>query len=141
MGKGRVISGAHLLCYFNSRVVGAVTKIELNIQQNRKAIGGIDSMQDYELAPTRSSVGGTVTMWRTIGDGGVEGRGIAAPQNSLAREKYFQLIIKERSSGTIVFQADRCSVDNQQIVMQAKALVLVTFAFKGISCGNEASAT
>lgn len=140
MARARTISGAHLILYLNGRPYSLATGFSFQVITSRKAIYGVDSGEPYEIAPTTSKVTGQINLIRTIGDGGLEGSGIAAPLENVPREKYVTITLIERSSDTVVFQADQAAVVGQSWNVEAKSLMRGSMQFEAIDWSNEATA-
>lgn len=137
---GSVVTSPHLICFLNGRMFGEANKVEWDIRTPKVRKGGIDSVVDHELAPTKNEVAGSVGMYRIRGTGGLEGFGVVAPFNANPREKYFSILIVNRLDGTTVFRADRCSVTSQRWGVEAKGRMHGTFSFEALEYGNEITA-
>jgi hypothetical protein len=138
MGKSLIITGARVVCYINGQKFGRVSSFRWDSATPRKAIYGLDSSEPYELAPLPSRITGSLTVYRTVGDGGLEGSGIVAQFADIPREKYFSLTLIERSSDTVVFRADDCAVTNQSWDVPSKGVMMGNFSFEALSWSNEA---
>jgi hypothetical protein len=103
----------------------------------RKQIRGIDSNIAYELAPTTSTLTGSLELYRLNNDGGIEGYQITVPFEDLPSEKYFSIQLINRKTDTTIFQADHCSVESQNWQTSAKGIVTGSVSFTAISWQNE----
>jgi hypothetical protein len=139
MASQRVLSGAGVTVEINGTDWGVITAVQLQMNTPHKPIPGIDSIENFELAPTSATVSGTIALLRVLGDGGLEGREITSKQPDVIYEKYFQLRLTERATGKLLFQANRCVVESQQWSYQTRALVQGSFSFTGLSWGSDAS--
>jgi hypothetical protein len=92
----------------------------------------------YALDPVAARVSGTISVLRLQGTGGLQGRGIVAPFEHLAREKYFALLIISRVTGKKVFQADFCKCTSESWSIVARQRVQGQFNFSAIESSNEA---
>lgn len=140
MSRARVLVGAHVTCYINGQLFGRVSNFQFRSQTTRKPLYALDSVDPVELAVTQSRVTGTMQLYRTVGDGGAEGAGIAANFDDLPREKYFTVQLIERGSDTILFQAELCSVVSQTWNFPSKGLITGSVEFEAISWSNEIKA-
>lgn len=133
----RTITGAHVICYVNGARFGRVTSVIWKSATPRKAIYGLDSVDPHELAPTTTRISFTVNLLRTIGDGGAEGAGMAANYEDLPREKYFTMQLVDRSTDTVLFQAQYCSVTMQSWSIPIKDKVTGVLEAEAITWSNE----
>jgi hypothetical protein len=133
----RIITGAHVLCFINGSVLGRVKSVTFAPSIAPDTIRGVDSNLPYELADGPASLSGTIGLWRTIGDGGAEGPGIATPFAQLPRGKYLHLVLLERISDTIVFEAPRCRITSQHWEIRPKVMVEGALSFEAIGWNNE----
>lgn len=137
----RLVTAAHLLVYINGRPYGRCAGLVYDITSPASEIRGIDSIDPYELGPSRVDVVGNMTIFKTIGDGGVEGAGMNASHHHLPKGKYFSIQLIERLSRTTMFKAEKCKVVSQRWNIEPKLLVRGNVTFKAISWSNEVSDT
>jgi hypothetical protein len=133
MAQSTLLQGAGVIVQINGTTWGVVTGVQLNLQDGHKTIQGIDTLQTFEIAPTNISISGTVSLLRTLGDGGLEGRGLLPGHSNVIYEKYFTIRLVERATSKLLFQADECIVESQQWSYNARSLVQGTFTFTGLS--------
>lgn len=133
----QIVTGANCILYVNGKPFARVSQFRWTIQTPSKEIRGIDVPTVMEFAPTLIRVAGSMTLWRTKGDGGVEGAGLAPIQDELPRGKYFSLMLIERITDTVLFRCDQAKVEHQDWDARTKALVQGTVAFVGITSSNE----
>jgi len=136
---GNIVVSAQVVCYINGKIYGKVTGFSFNSSTPKKEIRGIDSAEPYELAPTITSLSGTVNVLRLIGDGGIEGDQIGESFENVINERYFTLLLIERQRNTILFKADQCSVVSQSWDIPAKGICSGSISFIGITWQNEAT--
>lgn len=134
---GIIITGAHLIVYINGRPFGRVNHFMYAASTPSKEIGGIDTVELLELAPTVSRVRGVMNLWRTKGDGGAEGAGMAATSIETLRSKYFSIMVVERTSDTIVFRADHARIEDQSWDGVVKDFMKGIIAWKALTWSNE----
>lgn len=123
--------------YINGQPYGLVTDFAWTAETPKKPLYTIDVMEALELAPTLTKVTGSLGVMRITGTGGLEGAGMAAPQSALSRERYFSLVLKDRSTDVIIFQALRCSVTSQHWQANARGFLTGTVQFEAIDWANE----
>ncbi len=140
MAKAKATIGAGFKLYINNRIFGIATGFEWSSEAGRKAIYGLDSVNPFELAPGANSVRGKVDCIRIRLDGGLEGRGIAAPSNGqdILSEKYISIVLVDRLTDTVVFRCDQCAVQSQSWRTDTKNIMRGNFSFLGIEWSNEA---
>ncbi len=139
MTRAKTITGANLNAFINGVHVGQVTGLGWSSTENRRELYAIDSSLPQEFIPGTTRVQGQLQLLRTVGDGGVEAMGIAATLEQYVRERYFQLLIVERSTDSVVFRADNCSLLNQSWSVQARGILQGSIDFVAQSWSNESS--
>lgn len=135
--RAQTIATAGVILKVNGRTFGRVRTFEYAVDSPKKAIYGVDSLEPFELAPMQTKVSGKMTLYRTVGDGGVEGAGMAGILEEIPKEKYFSLLLLELISGTVVFQANYCSVLRQSWSVGEKGLVGGAVDFEALDWSNE----
>jgi hypothetical protein len=139
MTRAKTVAASNLNAFINGIHVGQVTGWSWSSSENRREYYGLDSSQPQELIPTVTRVAGQLQLIRTIGDGGVEAMGVAATLEQYVRERYFQLLLVERGTDSVVFQADNCSLLNQSWSVQARGILTGQIDFVAQSWSNETS--
>lgn len=132
------IVGAHLLCFINGQILGEARDVEWSGDTPRIARRGIDSSFASEISTTTVECSGQLAVYRLHASGGLEGKGIVAPQIRIHRENAFSLLLIDRATGLAIAQADHCFVQKQQWHAGAKSQLLGTFSFIGIEMQSEA---
>jgi hypothetical protein len=77
-------------------------------------------------------VSGTMTIFRLKKENGIEGVGMIAQWANLTMEKSFDLALSDRSTDSIIFHLENCSVESQRWSVTTKGYVLGTVAFSGL---------
>ncbi len=139
MTRARSIVAANVICYVNNRPFGKVTGFSFSSATPREPINGIDSIDPFELAANTTRVTGSLTLVRTLYDGGAEGAGMTTDFERLPQEKYFSILLVERLSDTVLFQANHCSVNQQSWGASAKGVMTGQVEFEALSWTNEAT--
>lgn len=140
MGQSRLITSARLLVYINGRLFGRCNSFSINSVTPIKEIETIDVQFPLELAVARVRVGWTMGVLRTIGDGGLQGAGVIAPQAVLSRQRYFTLQIVERQSGLTFFQSVYNMAGSEDWNVVVKQIVAGSVTGSGILWTNETAA-
>lgn len=138
MGQMKTVRGADLQVYVNGSLFGVATAVRWSADPGRHAIYGIDQYTPFELAPGQSVIKGTVDIVRQHLDGGIEGRGAAAPERQLLLEKYFSIAIVDRSTDSAILAIDSAAVDSQQWSSQTRGILTGSFTFTGLGWSSEA---
>jgi hypothetical protein len=137
MSRPKIVVAAKILVYVNGKLFGRCTSFAWTSNTPRKKIRTIDIQNPVELAATSVDVVWSLGVIRTIGDGGLQGAGLAALQSQLSREKYFTLQLTERTSGLTLFRSDYNNTDTETWQVTAKGLLLGTAGGSGIQWVNE----
>lgn len=136
-----LLQSAHLVVFVNGFVFGEVAAFSFDSPTPHAERRGLDSVEAYELSPTTTKAQGSMSIYRVRGGGGLEGRGIVAPSSHLPRERYFSLLVVDRSTGKRFFQADYCKVTNQAWTADARGRVMGSMTFEALQWVNEAEYT
>lgn len=134
MARQSLVTGASVLCYINGQLFGLVSSFKWSSNTPRRSIPEIDSLFPAELVPIMTKVTGTIGLYRKVGDQGIEGAGLSAPLDLLAQEKYFTVMLTERTTDSILFRADFCSVVNQSWDIPSRGMVMGNVSFESLSC-------
>jgi hypothetical protein len=137
MAKSKLTTGAGVTLFINGVNWGTVTKFAVSPSTPRKVIHGIDTPIAFELAPTVVEVSGQIGFLRTAKDTGLEGKKIAAGPHNLSKEQYFTVLLRDRKTGSIIFQADQCSSEGQSWDYESRALAQGSVNFRGIVWAND----
>lgn len=138
MSIPRLLLGPKTVLYINGHPYAAVAGVKFNSETPKKPLYAVDSGDPYELAPTTTKVTGTMALYRTVGDGGIEGAGMTVDFAYLPRERYFSMSLIDRSTDTQVFRADRCSVISQSWDIPSRGIVMGSVTFEALTWNNEA---
>jgi hypothetical protein len=138
MARPRILIAARVLCYINGRLVGRVTGFSYAGLTPHKEARGVDDPTVQEFMPTTIGVNGTITLLRTLGDGGAQGAGLTVPQNIVSKQKYFTLVLVERETDQTIFKATECVANSESWNIMAKQIVAGTVNFSGRIYTNEA---
>lgn len=133
---GKLLVGAGVKVYINGRDLGTIVTFEWQSATPRKEIKGMDTVTPFEQAPTQTTIEGQFTTLKVTGNGGMERLGVVGGAFDFLREKYFTIQLRERYTNTLLFRADRCSVESQRWSVQ-KGFVVGNISFKGIEWSNE----
>lgn len=138
MGIMKSVRGADVQIFVNGAPLNVAVAVRWQADPGRHAIYGIDQYTPFELAPGQAVIKGTLDIVRQHLDGGVEGRGVAAPERLLLLEKYFSLAVIDRLTDSVLLVIDNASVEGQQWAVSAKGDLTGSFSFVGLGWSNEA---
>lgn len=132
MAQSVVLKGAEVKVYVSGKLYSEVQGIQYTIDYGEQEIYGIDSQFPQEIAPTRISVQGSVQglVIKTVG--GLQAYDLRTKISEVLFGPYTSLRIKDRHSDSDLFWLPQMKVTNEQISIQAKGVVKISFQFKGI---------
>jgi cytosine/adenosine deaminase-related metal-dependent hydrolase len=132
-----LVTSPHCVVYINSVPFARCCGLTYDAASPRRELKGIDTLHPVELIPLGVSLHGTFQAYRLHQDGGAEAAGLIATWGKITRGKYFSLMVLDRSTDSVLVQADRCEVTNQSWTIQPKQFVLGTVAFSGLDYNND----
>ena len=135
--QSKSIVGAQLKVYVNNRLFGIATGFTYTINPGRRPIYGLDQIVPFELAPGAYSVKGRLDFNKVRYDGGLEGRGISASQSKILLEKYIGIVVVDRVTGSVIFQAERAAINSQQWNARARDIMTGSCEYEAITWRND----
>ena len=133
--------GAQSQIFINGEILATAISFSWSSETQSKDIYGLDQMEPYEFANTINRVTGSCSLYRIIGDGGLEGAGIVARFSDILRQKLITITVKDILTDSVLFEATNCVVPNQNWEIRSKDLITGSFSFKGKTWGNEVQET
>jgi hypothetical protein len=133
----RVLKGADLKVFVNHKPFGLASDLSWQASNGRHSIYGIDQAEAFEIAEGQVSVTGSLTVYRLRADGGMEGYGLIAPGSFFTWEKYISIMLVDRLTDRVVFQADKCLVRLQSWAASSRGILVGTMSFEAISWSND----
>jgi hypothetical protein len=137
MSQVLTIAGASVVLLVNDVNYGRVIGIDWDVTTPIEELRGVDSPQPYELANSTTSVGGTLSVLRTLGDGGAEGAGMTAPLIDVGKTRYVSLTLLERRTQQVLFQTKRAAISSQSWTVPLRGIISGTITFISIDYSNE----
>lgn len=137
MARSNLVTAASVVLYVNNAPYAKVLDFHFSVSTPRNKLYGIDSIIPFELALSSTSVDGSMTIYRQSQDGGAEGPGFTTTMPELSRGKYFSVMLIEEYSHTILFEATRCSLENQSWSVVIKQHVIGSLSFSALEYNNE----
>lgn len=132
-----LVIGAHAKVYVNGQPLGRTIELRTRTAYTRREVRVLDALLPVELIQSGVAVGGSLRVYRMHNDGGAEAAGIVAPIPDQTLEKYFSLLVLDRVTDTVLFRADRCSLNDQEWVYQSRGYVIGSLTFSCITGANE----
>jgi hypothetical protein len=136
----QLLVGAHLKVYVNGGPFGRTADFSWEESTPRRETAVVDYLPPWELEQGSVSVRASMTIYRMHMDGGIENAGLKAVWADLPREKYFSLLLIDRVTDTVVFRADRCSVEHQSW-RATRGYVMGSVSIKALDWSNETQAS
>lgn len=138
MARTFTIAGAQCTAWVNGVQVGSVTSFSWRSAEARREVYALDQNEPYELIPTQSRVSCNLRLVRTLNDGGAQGLGMSGGFDAMVRERYFQFMITERQSDTVLFLAQDCSLVDESWDIASRSYIQGTIDFTALTWSNEA---
>lgn len=123
--------------YINGKPFGVAVSFSWSTNSGRRGLYGIDTPLPFELAPGSQAVTGRIEVIKTRLDGGLEGRGLAAADNSIHLEKYISILLVDRVTDEQIFWCQNAAVNAQAWSVSARGILTGSFDFIGLSWENE----
>lgn len=134
---GKIITGARVVCYINGLFFGRVFGFSWESFTPQKEIFGLDQTEAFELADTTARCSFQIQLYRTAGDGGAQGAGVSNQYPDLSRSKYFTVVLVDRGSNTVIFQANSCKTERESWNVPLKNFVTGQLECKALDWTNE----
>ena len=132
MSQAVTLKGAEVKVYVAGKLYAEVQSIQYTTDYAETEIYGIDSPFPQEIAPGRVSVQGTVQGLVIKMVGGLQAYDLRTKINEILHGPYVSLRIKDRFSDSDLFWLPQMKVVSEQVSIQAKGVVKISFQFKGI---------
>ena len=132
MSQSVVLKGAEVKTYVSGKLYAEVQSIQYTIDYGEQEIYGIDSQFPQEIAAGRVAVQGSVSGLVIKNLGGLQAYDLRAKINEILHAPYTSLRLKDRHSDKDIFWLPQMKVVSEQISIQAKGVVRISFTFKGI---------
>ena len=132
MSQSVVLTGAQIKVYVAGKLYPEIQSIQYTIDYSEQEIYGVDSQFPQEIAPGRVSVQGSVSGLVIKMVGGLQAYDLRTKINEILHGPYISLRIKDRHSDSDLFWLPQMKVVNEQVSIQAKGVVKISFQFKGI---------
>lgn len=139
MAVSNVIVGSKVVAYVNGLVYGRTTALSIDSETPRKEIMTVDVQWAQELAATTVHTRGNLTVLRLSGDGGAQGAKVSAPQTQISNEKYFHLLVVDRTTGVTLFESANCQCNSESWSVDARGRMEGRISFSAILWNNSDS--
>jgi len=137
MAQTIVMRGADIKVYLGGTLYRTAQSISWTIDYGEQEIYGIDSQFPQEISPTRMSVQGNISGLRVKLDGGLQGRQGRSKITDILSAPYTSLRVRDRHSDVDILFIPQMKVTNEQMQIQSRGVVKLSFQFKGIIPYNE----
>jgi hypothetical protein len=127
-----VLSGAAIKLYINNKPYNEVQQISYVLDYGEYSIYGIDSPHPQELAPTKSSIQGSITGVRIKHSGGIQAVDARPLIKDILAAPYISIRIHDRSSKEDLIFIQSAKITNQKVAIGAKGTVKLSFDFIGM---------
>jgi len=124
----KILRGADVQIFINGQLVPEAQSITYNEQKSQENIYGIDSPFPQETAITRYLITGSISGIQLRSDR-ISTTRIVSKYTNLLSAPYIKITIKNRYTGSIIFDISRAVVSSKSIAIQAKSVVKVNFNF------------
>lgn len=133
---GRYMSGARAIIKVNDVLFGFAFGVNFNINTDVSEIWTIDDWTPYELAPSKITVSGTLSMFHVPGKGPTK-QLVQANVLSFLMHKYITLEISDQTTGQIIFKTNRAIITSKNQSLQAGELSTIQLSWKAIGWIDE----
>lgn len=129
---GRYLTGSRAIIKINDNLFGFAFGVTFNIKTDAMEINTIDDWTPYELAPSRITVNGTLSMFHVPGK---------SPTNELVQanvlsflfHKYVTISISDQTTGSTIFETKKAIITGRRQTIQAGELSTITLDWKAIA--------
>lgn len=134
-----VTSGQDLIVSINGRTVGRLQSISWTRRSTLRRVQGVDTLYASELIRGPVQVAGTLGLVKVRRDGGAVGAGLLVPDPDLSQEQYVTLVLRDRTTGTLIVRIEQCLVDSEGWRGEVKNIMTAQVSFEGIRVTGEVS--
>ena len=132
----KYLSGARCILRMNNQVVGFAFGISWTRSTDATEINTIDDYLPYELAPSRITVNGTLSMFRIPGSGpGV--KGMQTSVLNFMQQRYIEIEVRDTHTDNLIFFTKKAMVTSRTEYIKSDALAEMTLNFKAIGYADE----
>lgn len=128
---GKYLTGSRAIIKINDNLFGFAFGVTFNIQTQAVEVNTIDDWTPYELAPTRISVSGTLSMFHIPGKSPTREL-VQANVLSFLFHKYITISISDQTTGQKIFETKKAIVTGRRQTIQAGELSTITLEWKAI---------
>jgi hypothetical protein len=128
---GKYLTGSRAIIKVNDNLFGFAFGVTFNIQTMAEEINTIDDYTPYELAPSRITVNGTLSMFSIPGKG-PSAELAQANALSFLFHKYITISISDQTSGNTIFETKKAIITGRKQSIQAGELSTITLEWKAI---------
>jgi hypothetical protein len=133
---GRYMTGSRAIIKVNGKLFGFAFGVTYNIQTMAEEINTIDDWTPWELAPTRISINGTLSMFHIPGKGPTREL-VQANVLSFLFHKYITLEISDQTTGQLIFKTERAMITGKSQTLTAGEISTIELQWKAIGWIDE----
>lgn len=132
MARSIVLKGAEVKLYIGGQLYPEVQNLSWTIDYGEQEIYGIDSPYPQEIRTTRTSVQGQISGVRVKSSGGTQGAGARPKINEILNGPYVAIRVQDKFSQQDMLFLPQAKIINENVTINAKGVVKLSFSFKGI---------
>ena len=133
---GRYFTGSRAIIKVNDKLFGFAFGVTLNINTSVEEINTIDDWTPYELAPSRITVSGTLSMFHIPGKSPTAEL-VQANALSFLFHKYVTIDISDQTTGQKIFSTKRAVITSRRQTIQAGEISTITLEWKAIGFADD----
>lgn len=126
------LSGALVRIYVNGRVYPEAQSVSYSIDYGEVPTYGIDITFPQEIHSTRTMVTGTISGIRIQNSAGIQSYNARPTILNTIKAEYISIRIQDRKSGEDLLFIPQAKITKQDLQMQSKGMVRLSFNFMGI---------
>jgi hypothetical protein len=133
---GRYLTGSRAVIKLNGKLFGFAFAVNYNISTAVDEINTIDDWTPHELAPSRVTVTGSLSMFHVPGKGPAK-QLVQANVLSFLFHKYITIEITDQTTGQLIFKTEKAMITNKSQSLVAGELSTIELQWKAIGWMDE----
>lgn len=127
-----VLTGAHINVYINNKLYRVAQSVSFDIDYGETEIYGIDGAYPQEIASTKITVKGRMTIIRVKNAGGIQADNMRPFYTDTASSAYISIRISDRQSGEDILFVPQAKISRESHSIATKSTYKVTLEWTGI---------
>ena len=132
----KYLSGARCTLRMNGKIVGFAFGISWRIQTLVQPIQTIDNYEDYELAPKRIEVSGSINGFRIPG-AGPGNLQLQSDVLSFLHQRYVEIEVRDSQTDNLIFYTGKALITNRSENIRTNSLAEMSLEFLAIGYQDE----